>query len=182
MDFLRQLRDLPRRYLLPDGGIDYALAMRDLGIETEEDQKNFLLQLYRLDATVNHHVNARVLYFLLGEKVKGKLPVLEVPPAQPLAWIWADGSCERCPGSEVVEHLPGVRLPLCGNPSRIERWESCMKYRENLRAAAARIDADDPQVAAEAREAAEAACRSIDEFERAADRLIADVIARRSDC
>lgn len=172
MDFLTQLRDLPRRYLREDGGIDYGLVALDVGIGSDEELKNFLLQLYRLDLTVAHHVNARLLYFLLGEKVKGKLPVLEVPPESPLAWDHADGACERCPGSEMHEPLPGHRLPLCQNPGRIDRWESCAKYRENLRKAESRMTTGDPTIIEEIRQAHKAQLDRIDAFERATDRMI----------
>lgn len=168
VDILTELRDLPRRYLLPDGGFDFALAARDLGIGTEADWGRFLLMLYRLDVAVAAKVNDRILYFLLGEKLKGKLPVLETPPGNPTAWDAADDFCERCPGSELIETVPGQPFPACGNPDRIERWESCPKYRENLRAAELATPLTDARAAAD---------EKITAFEAAVGRLIDD--ARR---
>jgi hypothetical protein len=180
VDFLTKLRDLPRRYLAPGGDLDFGLVARDIGIETEEDLKNFLLQLYRLDVGVASRVNSRMLYFLLGEKVKGKLPVLEVPPDNEFAWAKADACCGACPGSEPHEPMHGVRLPMCGNDNRIDRWESCMKYRENLRAADERVTAGDESLVREIEEARERRREQVTEFERATDRLIAKALEKNA--
>ena len=166
MDFLTSLRDLPRRQMRADGEVDYARVAEDLGISTEAQLQNFLLQLYRLDATVNHYVNARLLYFFFGARLKGKLPVLEVPPGREGPWRAADAFCEGCPGSGEHEPVPGVVWPLCGSSTRIEKWESCMKYRENLREAEA-AGVPEPDTGGEARS-------KIDEFERTLDTLLTE--------
>jgi hypothetical protein len=172
VDLLTRMRDLPRRYLLADGGFDFALLARDMGIETDAQWGSLLLTLYRLDLTVADRVNRRLLYFLIGRELKGILPPFEAPPAEETAWRAADAHCEGCPGSELVETIPGVPFPRCGNPDRIERWESCLKYRENLRSAPPAAAPPAEHVAGHAEVASD-----IEAFEASVDRLIAE--ARR---
>lgn len=157
--------------------MNYELIAQDIGIETEEDLKNFLLQLYRLDIGVADRVNSRMLAFMLGEKLKGKLPVLEVPPAHAVAWTLADKACGSCPGSELAEPFEGMgqKLPLCLCETKIEKWEGCLKFRENLRAAGARVDAGDETLLAELVDLQQQIRVGVDEFERATDLLIAEV-------
>jgi len=105
-----------------------------LGVNTGENLGELLRYLYFTEPELNYRINVsilRVAIQIANDKVH--LPVVP-PDYHESAWMAADNECERCPGSIVIEHFPGVFGPQCLNHNRAEKYEDCLKYRENLEA------------------------------------------------
>lgn len=170
---LREIRDLPRRYLKPGGVLNAPLLRLDLGLGTEEALKDALLALYRLDVAIAHRIDERFVRAILARLVGDPLPTVEVPPDAELAWFAGEAYCASCPGSEERPvYEGGPVLPLCHARERIERWEGCQKFRENLRVAAADAVLRHDESLAFAK-----ANGMVEEFEREADAKIAEMLS-----
>lgn len=103
-----------------------------LGIDTGEGLGAVLRYLYFTEPTLNYRINVSLLRLAI-DQANGKvhLPVLP-PDYHESTWMAADNGCEHCPGSIVIEHLPGFHAPQCLNFNRAEKYEDCLKYREAL--------------------------------------------------
>jgi hypothetical protein len=162
---LSEIRALPRRYLRPDGRLDSARMRLDLGILSDGDLKDALLALYRLDLGVAHRVNERLARALVARLVGASVPVTLVPPEEESVWLRAEMACDECPGSQTAPVFGGgPELPLCLSRSRLERWESCMQFRERL---AQPVDRTPAEPAVDLAPDVDAFERSVDEAAKA---------------
>lgn len=162
---IAEIRSFPRRYLKPNGRLDSARMRLDLGILSDDDLKDALLALYRLDLGVAHRVDERLARALLAKLAGQPVPVTLVPPEEESRWLRAEIECEGCPGSEqALAFEGGPVLARCLCETRLERWEGgCPRFRGNLLAAS---DATEPEVDA-------ASISKVDAFEAEVDVLFA---------
>lgn len=105
-----------------------------LGLTDGQSVGDLLRYLYFTDVELNYRINVALLRLAI-EKVNDRVHLPTMPPDYlESAWMGADIGCEHCPGSEIIEHFPGVFGPQCLNHNRAEKYVDCFKYRENLEA------------------------------------------------
>lgn len=130
--FKLHYKRISREYVLPDATIDWDKVYADLGIN-ETNLPTLLVKLVSTNLDVAAAVQRAVLSFAFGKAADPThLSVLDSAPVDEMSWIFADHMCETCPGSQSFEFLPGKSLPMCASTERLEKWNSCLKYRENL--------------------------------------------------
>lgn len=171
---IAEIRSFPRRYLKPNGRLDSARMRLDLGILSDDDLKDTLLALYRLDLGVAHRVDERLARALLAKLAGQPVPVTLVPPEEESRWLRAEIECDGCPGSEPTPAFEGGPvLARCLCETRLERWEGgCPRFRGSLFATAELPNG--PYRTLDGAIVDDASIAKVESFEAEVDAMIAD--------